>query len=203
MTDLSPEHVSLRSYAWRIALAFRDRPIAVLMSLACGAMFILHVRGLMKVDGYAIALLALAVLPWSLTAFGKVAGVIGAALAHANIRSLEIWGVKVEQMERKIDEHEQVLAEQRRIIDDLVVYSMAFYIYEKLQYIYLGKQWIYHPSEVNEHDFRYLRDHGYLDHFYIHDLKDGDDVSQKLKLTDMGKRFVELKESKAKAVGKA
>src|SRR5262245_2869812 len=39
-------------------------------------------------------------------------------------------GFKVEQIEKKLDEH-------RRILDDLILYSMAFYIYDKLKYLHL------------------------------------------------------------------
>lgn len=51
-------------------------------------------------------------------------------------------------------------------------------------------------SDADDHDLRYLRDHGYLEMFYVRDLVPGENLVAKLKVTEMGKRFVELKEGR-------
>jgi hypothetical protein len=107
-----------------------------------------------------------------------------------NIKSLAIWGVKVEQIEKKLDE-------QRRMLDDLIVYSMSFYIYDKLKNLHLGPQLTYVDDESFNHDLRYLRDHGYLHFFQISELVPGENLVGKLKVTPMGQRFVALKEARS------
>jgi hypothetical protein len=119
------------SYTSRLIHALSARPVAFLVTIVCRSLFILHARGTLKVDAYAIVLLALAALPWSLPAFNTVVDAIGDALVKANIKSLQIGGIKAEQIEKKLDE-------QRRILDDLILYSMAFHIYDKLKHLYLG-----------------------------------------------------------------
>jgi hypothetical protein len=118
---------------------------------------------------------------------------------------VQIGNFKIEQLERKVSEHAQQIDEQRRILDDLALYSMAFYIYDKLKYLYLGTleefrsqygEYRYVRDEVFDHDLRYLRDHGYLELFQISELTSGEDLVGKLKVTEMGRRFVELKEAR-------
>ncbi|QQO14050.1 hypothetical protein JJB99_32855 [Bradyrhizobium diazoefficiens] len=172
------------------------RPLATLFSVICVILFVLQMRG-MKIDGYGISLLAMAALPWSLKALEVVADAVGQALVRANIKSFQIAGVKVEQIERKLDE-------QRRMLDDLILYSMAFHIYDKLKYLHLGAldahgkyaEYRYVDDEPSIHDLRYLRDHGYLEHFQISDLVPGENLVGKLKVTEMGQRFVNLKEGR-------
>jgi hypothetical protein len=139
----------------------------------------------------------LALLPWSISTFGKVADTIGQALVAANIKSFQIAGVKVEQLEKRLDE-------QRQMLDDLILYSMAFHIYDKLKFLALGSlepkgffgEYKYVKDEPFDHDLRYLRDHGYLEHFQLSELTPGENLVGKLKVTDMGQRFVKLKESR-------
>ncbi len=122
---------------------------------------------------------------------------VGEALGKANIRSLQFWGIKIEQIEKKLDE-------QRHMLDDLILYSMAFHIYAKLQYLHLGSmnpsgrfgEYKYVNEEPFNHDLRFLRDHGYLEHFQIGELVPGENLVGRLKVTEMGQRFVNLKEGR-------
>jgi hypothetical protein len=173
------------------------RPLGALVTMACIILFLLHAYGRFPLDSYAIVLLVLAALPWSIPALSTVVDAVGNMLVAANIKSLQIGGFKVEQIERKLDE-------QRRILDDLILYSMAFYIYEKLKYLHLGtldptgpySEYKYVKDEPFDHDLRYLRDHGYLEHVLIEDLVPGENLVGRLKVTEMGKRFVNLKEGR-------
>jgi hypothetical protein len=185
------------SHLSRLARTLSERPVGTLVTIICIVLFFLHSRGTLKVDSYAIVLLVVAALPWSLPAFSTVVDAIGDALVKANIKSLQIGGVKVEQIEKKLDE-------QRRLLDDLILYSMAFYIYEKLKYLHLGssdpqgpyREYKYVKDEPFDHDLRYLRDHGYVEHFQIGDLVPGENLIGRLKVTEMGRRFVNLKEGR-------
>src|SRR5215469_6077685 len=182
----------------------KARPVHALVSLFLLLLLMLHLGGVIKVDGYAIALLILAMLPWSFSTWNAIFDAIGESLTKANIKSFQIGSLKVEQLERKIEEHSKILDVQRDMLDDLIIYSMAFYIYDKLKYIHLGtidpngpyKEYKYVKSDADDHDLRYLRDHGYLEIFYVRDLVPGENLVAKLKVTEMGKRFVELKEGR-------
>jgi hypothetical protein len=168
------------------------------------SLFVLHVTGTVRVDGYAIALLVLAIAPWSLPAMSIALMTIGETLSKANLKSVQLGDVRVERLEEKIERNTQLLDEQRRILDDLIVYSMAYYIYDKLRYLHLGtldvgthfREYRYVRDGTMDHDLRYLRDHGYLEMFQIQDLQDGENMVGRLNVTEMGRRFVELKESK-------
>jgi hypothetical protein len=201
MTDAEPERVGYTSYLARFMRELAARPVAVGFSVICVILFVLHARG-MKMDGYGITLLALAVLPWSVQTFGKVADAVGQALVSANIKSFQIAGVKVEQLEKKLDQ-------QRSMLDDLILYSMAFHIYDKLKHFALGslnpvgpfREYKYQRNEAFDHDLRYLRDHGYLEHFQIGDLTQDENLVGRLKVTEMGQRFVKLKEDRGVGIG--
>src|SRR5882757_3474584 len=164
MNSPETERARLTSYSARFAREVAARPAATGFSVICIILFILQARGTAKIDGYGIALLALAAVPWSVQTFGKIADAVGQALVNANIKSFQIGGVKVEQIEKKLDD-------QRRLLDDLILYSMAFHIYDKLKYLHLGSmnpsgpfgEYKYVNEEPFIHDLRYLRDHGYLE----------------------------------------
>jgi hypothetical protein len=189
------------SHAARLVHEFATRPVAVIFSVICVVLFMLHERSVIKMDGYGLSLLALAVVPWSIPTFGKLADAIGQALVNANIKSFQIAGLKVEQLEKKIDD-------QRRILDNLILFSMAFHIYDKLKFLALGAEnpggqfaeYIYVKDEPFDHDLRFLRDHGYLEHFQISDLAPGQNLVGRLRVTEMGKEFVKLKESRGLGV---
>ena len=171
----------------------KGRPVPILASALFLVLFVLHLAKVIAMDGYAIALLALAVLPWSFSVLGPSFASLGDALSKANLKSIQIGSLKIEQLERKVEQQTQILDEHRRIIDDLVVYSMAFYIYDKLKYLCLGaqdpsgpyKEFKYVKDDAFDHDLRYLRDHGYLGLFLIADLQPGENLVGKLQVTEM------------------
>ena len=198
MNDISPRAAAKLSYALtRSARAIADRPLGAVFSIVCLCLFILQESGRIKLDNYGLVLFVLALLPWSISTFGKIADAIGQALVTANIKSFQIAGVKVEQLEKRLDE-------QRQMLDDLILYSMAFHIYEKLKFLALGSlepkgdfgEYKYVNDEAFDHDLRYLRDHGYLELFQLSELRPGENLVGKLKVTDMGQRFVKLKETR-------
>jgi hypothetical protein len=197
MNSPDTERARLTSYSARFAREAAARPAATGFSIICIILFILQARGTAKIDGYGIALLVLAAIPWSVETFGKITEAVGEALVKANIRSFQFWGIKIEQIEKKLDE-------QRLMLDDLILYSMAFHIYDKLMYLHLGsmnpsgpfREYKYVNDEPFIHDLRYLRDHGYLEHFQISELVPGENLVGRLKVTEMGQRFVNLKQSR-------
>ena len=179
--------------------------LSVCVTSICIILFILDLSGLIKVDGWAFALLVLAVIPWSFSTFLSALRSFGKAFGETNIQSVEFGAVKIQALERRVSEQDRKIDEQRRILDDLALYSMAYYIYDKLKFLYFGARNGYHGpygeyryanDEPTDHDLRYLRDHGYLEMFQLADLKPGENLVGRLKVTEMGQRFVELKEGR-------
>jgi hypothetical protein len=195
--SIDPGTKESSSLSARLTRELAMRPVAVCFSAICILLFVLHERAIIRMDGYGLSLLALAIAPWSIPTFGRLADAIGQALGNANLKSVQIFGLKVEQLERRLDD-------QRRELDNLILFSMAFHIYDKLKYLRLGEgnpngpfgEYIYVKDEPFDHDLRFLRDHGYLEHFQISELAPGQNLVGRLHATEMGKDFVKLKESR-------
>lgn len=169
---------------------------AYIITFAFLALFILDVTKTISVDSIGIILLIVAVCPWILPKLSSSLDYISEKLGNTNIKSIAFGNIfRIEQLEHKVATQEKRLDEQRRMIDDLVLYSMSWYLYDILKDLYFKNkaqsgEWVYHKD--SEHNLRYLRDHGYLQHFNIRPLQDGDNLVGKVKLTEMGERFVEL-----------
>jgi hypothetical protein len=183
----------------------RAKPIVAAVTLLLLALLILDLFGLAKVDAWAIVLVVMIILPWTLPATLALMTSLSDVFAKSNLKSLQIGNFKIEQLEKKVNEQAAQLESQRRMLDDLALYSMAFYIYDKLKYLCLGTEaeyrsafgeYKYVQDETFDHDLRYLRDHGYLELFQISQLVPGDNLVGKLIVTEMGRRFVELKEAR-------
>ena len=198
-------HQNLQSRGRVVAEAVQGRPLAGLITFCLLAMLVLHLVGWIKVDGWAILLFVIALLPWSVPAILSTIATVSDAFGKSTFKSIQFGTFKIEQLERKVSEQSALIDEHRRMLDDLTLYSMAFYIYDKLKYLHLGTlqayrsrfgEYNYVRNEVFDHDLRYLRDHGYLELFQISDLTPGENLVGKLQVTEMGRRFVELKEAR-------
>ena len=88
------------------------------------------------------------------------------------------------------------LRRQSRIIESLVVYSMSWYLFGLLVELKrrntTRQEYLYRKS--SEHDIRYLRDHGYLEHFSISELREGENLIGKVQLTLIGNYLVDLRQ---------
>jgi hypothetical protein len=195
----------MRSYAQPLIGAIRAKPLLTVVTVLLLVLLSLDLKGKIAVDGWAILLFVMAVIPWSLPSMISAFQVLSDAFGRSNFKSLQFGQFKIEQLERRVNEQAQQIDEQRRILDDLTLYSMAFYIYEKLKYLTLGTneehktkygEYKYVRNEVFDHDLRYLRDHGYLELFQIGELTPDENLVGKLKVTEMGRRFVELNEAR-------
>lgn len=99
--------------------------------------------------------------------------------------------------------------EQQEIINQLVVFSMAFFLYKMLDDFYRCEkgeiaEYIFKKTAHFEHNLRWLRDHGYLEMtFQVAALRDGQDIAKMVKLTPVGKFYVKLRrEFEARAAQK-
>jgi hypothetical protein len=112
---------------------------------------------------------------------------------------------KLELLEEKVQRQEVIVQEQQEIINQLVVFSMAFFLYRMLDDFYecqegrkreSRQEYIYRKTDRFEHHMRWLRDHGYLEmNFKIGGLDDGQDIAKVVKLTPVGRFYVELRRS--------
>lgn len=185
----------------------RAKPFLAVFTLLLFVVLLFDLFGRTKVDGWAIVLIIMAALPWSLPTLLGLMTALGDVFIKSSLKSLQIGNFKIEQLEKRVNEQAAQLDEQRKMLDDLALYSMAFYIYDKLKYLTLGTdteykakfgEYKYVSDEAFNHDLRYLRDHGYLELFQISQLTPGENLVGKLIVTEMGRRFVELKEARAR-----
>lgn len=88
----------------------------------------------LTIDTVTAALLVVAILPWlgSIIERAKLPG--GWELSFQKIES------KVDRQQARLSEQERLIFEQQRIINDLVVFSMAFYIFDHLKKIYYARK---------------------------------------------------------------
>jgi hypothetical protein len=107
---------------------------------------------------------------------------------------------KVEGQGQKLEGQEQKLERQRWILEQLVAYSMSWYIYLTLEQLYnrsrTGEEYLYRRAEM-ERSLRFLRDHGYLEQFTIGDLPDGKNLIGTAELTPIANFLVELRQEMA------
>src|SRR2546423_8665637 len=107
---------------------------------------------------------------------------------------------RVDAQQQRINEQDEHLEKQRRIIDELVKYSMAGYIYAHLRGIYFGQRdhnppdYKFRKNPAMEHDIRFLRDHGYIEFLEIGGLADETDLVKLVKLTPVGEFYIRLRE---------
>jgi len=109
---------------------------------------------------------------------------------------------RVDDQQRVLTRQEQALAEQQDIINQLVAYSMASYIFKHLQYVYHAQrkdpgwpdEYLFRKNPPFEHDLRFLRDHGYVEFLEIGSLNDGENLVNRLTLTPVGNFYVDLRE---------
>jgi hypothetical protein len=130
-----------------------------------------------------LVLVLVAVLPW-------LAGVVE-QIEFAGVASL-----RLRKVQERVEVQELELSRQRDIIEQLVVYSMSWYLFDMLSELKrrntTGQEYLYRKSA--ERDIRYLRDHGYLEHFAIGQLCEGENLSGKVQLTPIGKYLVDLRQ---------
>jgi hypothetical protein len=105
-------------------------------------------------------------------------------------------GFRLSMVKRRLDEQAAEINEQRHLIDSIVVYSMAWYLFETLQALYhhkrSGVEYLFLPHM--DPWLRWLRDHGYLEQFEIRSLTPGENLIGKANLTRVGEYVVEMRE---------
>lgn len=104
---------------------------------------------LLKPDWTTLGLLIVAVLPWTYTL----------------IDSAELpggWKVRFRQLQAAVDEQQRALAEQQRIINEYVKYSLSASIFDHLCGIALLHEYTYHDGASSRREMYFMRDCGLL-----------------------------------------
>lgn len=139
---------------------------------------------------------------WSKVNFGirlddrtpqQIAGLILQTLTHR--RKILTLESKMQEHQSALESQKLTLDKQQEIINRLVVYSMAFFYFDRLKSLHdaltNGREYIFRKGDAK--DLEYLRDNGYIEIIGIGQLRDSQDISQLVKLTPIGKYYVNLR----------
>jgi len=148
--------------------------------LAFTALGFIVIRG-GEVQAGVVALVVIAVLPW----------------LASTVELINFPGGSV-QLREQVQRQEEKLNSQQEVITQLVVYSMSWYIFDLLSKLYhrnrSGEEYLFRNNDAMPRDLRFLRDHGYVEHINIADLRDGENLVGRIRLTPVGNFLVEVRE---------
>jgi hypothetical protein len=159
-------------------------PTVFVSVVALTSLLLLVLKGV-EVQTGIVVLVAIAILPW----------------VAAMIETMELPGrgkLSFRETQEKVERQGEQLNAQQEIISQLVVYSMSYFIFDLLAKLYHrsrdGGEYLFRDNEEMKRDLRFLRDHGYLEHFNIGGLSDGENLVGQIRLTPVGNFLVELRE---------
>ena len=113
------------------------------------------------------------------------------------IAEAEITKRKLQEVATDVQNVRSEVSDTQGKINTLVKYSLAFYLFDHLSHLYHDQEYRYSKRPEFERDLRFLRDHGYVEHFGIRQLQAGENLIGKVHLTPLGKLLVELREHDA------
>jgi hypothetical protein len=160
--------------------------VRIVVTVVASILIFAHIlRPEIKIDSVTVALFVVALMPW-VSSFIDTASLPGG------------WKLSFRKIEKTIEEQEEVIAQQRKIIDDLVVFKMAWFLFDLLKGIYYAqkKNEEYPFSKDKDHikNLTFLRDNGYIEIIGIRKLSDNDNLARLIKLTPIGSAYVEIRE---------
>jgi len=167
--------------------------IRIVITVGATALLIAHlVWPRLGIDYISAVLIIVASLPW-LPAILQSAKFPGGW--ELTFREMEN---KVQDQQTELDEQRRILDKQQEIINQLVVFSMAFFLFERLKGLYYARknnsEYLFHQTDDFIKDLRYLRDNGYIEILGIGQLHDQQDIAHVVKLTPIGEYYVHLRE---------
>lgn len=123
-------------------------------------------------------MVAIAVLPW-----------LSFLISSADLPGG--WKITFREISKKVKN-------QEKIINDLVILSMASFLFDHLKNIYyakkFNKEYIFHRNADFIDDHQFLRDNGYIKVLGIRDFTDEQDIAKDIEITRIGAYYVELRE---------
>lgn len=107
----------------------------------------------------------------------------------------KIGPVEIGELKSKIDTVEKEVANLNENVSRLFLITMAEPMFNNLKKIATERFGIYKFSKGLERELYHLRDIGYIDIKSIQAIpREGEDLSQYVKITEAGKKFVQLRE---------
>lgn len=149
----------------------------------------------LKIDTVSIALFIVALLPW-ISSFIDSASLPGGW--KFNFREIQ---KTVENQEKKLQDQNGLIQQQRKIIDDLVVFNMAWFLFDLLKGIYYAQknneEYSFNKNKSNTDNLLFLRNNGYIEIQGIRQLEHNSDIAKIVKLSPIGKSYVEIREKRS------
>ena len=102
--------------------------VYLLVAVILLTMFVMHVTGRIKIDAVGLALLLFNFAPLDWPDFYAVRSRVHSRFADGQSKVRSDRSLKIEFLEQKVKEQELKLERQRQLLDDLVLYPMAWYI---------------------------------------------------------------------------
>lgn len=121
--------------------------------------------------------------------FERIAETVYLAMQERNVTRIATLAARPEDEVHK----------QQELVNLLVVFSMAFFLFRLLDDFDKCEKgeierYLHTKSASADANLRWLRDHGYLEmNFQVAALKDGQDIAKLVKLTPVGKLYVQLR----------
>jgi predicted nucleotide-binding protein len=126
----------------------------------------------------------------------KIRNAIRSEQKRAAVQQL---AANLHDQQSQLNKQQQQIEQQQNVINELVVFSMGFYIFRHLKEIYHrqrdGTEYLYRKNGNFERELRYLRDGGYIEMVDIDAIPDRQNLIGVVRLTPVGNFYVELREN--------
>ena len=150
-----------------------------------------------RLNAITLGLLGLAILPWILPIL-RQEGLASLTVGNWKLEFQELE-VKVVEQQEKLHVQEDKIKAQQKVIDKIVAYSLSGFIYGHLKGIVLAQErngeYLFHRNDVMPRELQYLQDSGFIEYLDLDSLTDDESMVPKVKVTQAGRMFVELRES--------
>jgi hypothetical protein len=102
---------------------------------------------------------------------------------------------EISRVKERVEEQRELISNQQNIINQLVIFSMSFHIYNLLRDFAKNKyhEFLYRSSE-HEDIIRFLRDNGFIEMVQMRKLREGENIVGKIIPTPIGRFYIEQRE---------
>ena len=167
------------------------------LAIALAALHLTPWNAAAKVDVTVVGLLILAVIPWLGSVIKKIQ-IPGYTFEAQDIRD------QISQQQKQISKQqeitEELLKRQRDLIDLVVIKSLHEFIYRHLRIVHDMQQrnygeYILWAGDGNmKRDLQELINRDFIEYFDVNNLPEKTDLVKTMKITEVGKAFVQLRE---------
>jgi hypothetical protein len=102
---------------------------------------------------------------------------------------------EISRVRERVDEQKELISNQQNIINQLVIFSMSFHIYDFLRDFANNKyhEFLYRSSEHKD-IIRFLRDNGFIAMVHLRQLQEGENIVGKIVPTPIGRFYLEQRD---------